>query len=586
MAKKVLATLFGLALLVSLSPAATNPWGDLKKIYFYDASGNLAEVRQNLDRLSAQILPPAEKIELMKKLAELGDRYFQKGDYALAETFYRKILSISPQDAWPIYNKLEKISRRQGHFLWKPSHVGRQFGLLTRDFDSSFILLNSFFNVLIFSGLLLFYLAAAVMSIKYFKLATHDFIIGGNSHFPVPKLLLLSLLLLWPLAVTGGWGFYPFLFCGFLWHYFSHDDRANIKRILALLLVLTFVHSVGQYLEKSLQTHGFQTIQKIYSGQLFPESTYSHFDNEMKVMQAYAYYNLNQADAAMDALLATGNNYTSTLKLNLLGNIYFEKGNVLQSIQLYRQSLSLDNQNQVTLKNFTMALMKNNDPELFFFYSKNYPQIQALKDKVTVLERIQLPEKILWKRLLNFSWQNFHAWNFLEVTAIEFVMFPTLLAILIMAAYVSLLKRVFPSLGQSTFCSKCAKIIKKMSIEQSHALCEGCYQLFLIKDPIFLEAKILKEKEIGRQFHLKNSLLLFSSLFVPGFILNFKDKSNVFNILFLLFFNVFGFFLFSSLAFKGIFGTIPMFLNIIGLLAFILYLGIAVYALRGDHHGF
>ena len=41
-----------------------------------------------------------------------------------------------------------------------------------------------------------------------------------------------------------------------------------------------------------------------------------------------------------------------------------------------------------------------------------------------------------------------------------------------------------------------------MSIEQakSHALCDGCYQLFLIKDPIFLEAKILKEKEISRQF--------------------------------------------------------------------------------------
>lgn len=586
MAKKILLTLIGLALLASLSPAATNPWGDLKKIYFYDSSGDLAEVRKNLDKLDAQTLPPAEKIELMKKLAELGDRYLQKGDDQLAETFYYKVLNISPQDAWPLYNKLEQISRRRGNFLWNLKYIGRQFGLLTRDFNSSFMLLNGFFNILFFSGLLLFYVVTAVMCIKYFKLAAHDFILNGNSRFRIGRLMLMLLLLLWPLALTGGWGFYPFLFCGFLWFYFNHDDRSNIKRILGILLVLAFLHSLGQYLEKSLQTPGFQTIQKIYAGQLFPESTSSRFDNEMKVMQAYAYYHRNRTDEALDILQATGSNYNSTLKFNLLGNIYYEKGNLPQSIQYYRQSLSLDSQNQGTLKNFTMALLKNNDPELFLFYSKSYPQIQDIKDKVAALQKTKLPEKILWKRLLNYSWQNFHVWNFLELVAIEFIEFPILLAILIMAAYASLMKRFFPALGQSTFCSKCARIIKKMSIEQAHALCDGCYQLFLIKDPIFLEAKILKEKEIGRQFRLKNFLLLFTSLFIPGFILNFKDKGKIFMFLFLLFFNVFGFFLFTALNFKNIFGTIPMFLNLIGIAAAILYLAVNVYSMKGNHDGF
>ncbi len=586
MAKKTIVTMIALVLLASFSPAASNPWGDLKKIYFYDGSGNLAEVTHNLVTLDAQTLPPAEKIELIKKLSELGDRYYQKGDYRLAEAFYRKILAISARDAWPTYNKLEQISRQRGNFFWKLENIGRQFGLVTRNFNSSFILLDSFFNVLLFSGLLLFYLFTAVMFIKYFKLAAYDFLMGGNSPFPLPKLLLLLLLLLWPLAITGGWGFYPFLFCGFLWHYFNHDDRANIKRILTILLAMTLLHSLGAYLEKSLQSPGFQNIQKIYAGQLFPENTYSRFDNEMKVMQAYAYYNRNQTDAAMDVLQATGDNYSSILKFNLLGNIYYEKGNVLQSIQYYRQSLSLDNRNQTTLKNFTMALLKNNDPELFFFYSKSYPQIQDLKDKVTGLEKAQLPEKLLWKRLLNFSWQNFRVWHFLELVAIEFFEFPVLLAILIMAAYIALLKKFFPALGQSTFCSKCGKIIKKMSIEQAHALCEGCYQLFLIKDPIFLEAKILKEKEIGRQFRLKSSLLMLASLVIPGFSLNFADKSKAFTILFLVFFNVFGLFLFTALTFKSVFGTIPMFLNVLGLLAVVLYLAINAYSLKGNHHGF
>jgi tetratricopeptide (TPR) repeat protein len=579
-------TLIGLALLAVLSPAATNPWGDLKKIYFYESSGKIEEVKKNLARLDAQSLPHGEKIELMNKLEELADRYYQKGDDPLSETFYRKILDISPGDAWPIYNKLEKIARRRGNILWNLQYIGRQFGMLTRNFNSSYIMLNSFFNILLFSGLLLFYLATAVMFIKYFKLAAHDFIIGDNSRFSIGRLFLLLFLMLWPLTLTGGWGFYPFLFCGFLWHYFSHDDRVHFKRILGILLVLLLLHSFGRYLEKSLQTPGFQTIQKIYSGHLFPESTYSRFDNEMKIMQAYAYYNRNRTNEALDILQATGNNYNSTLKFNLLGNIYYEKGNVLESIQYYRQSLSLDSQNQTTLQNFTMAVLKNNDPELFLLYSKSYPQIKGIKDKVNALQKSKLPEKILWDRLLKFSWQNFHAWNFLELVAGEFIDFPVILAVLIMAVYIMLLKKFFPSLGQSTYCSKCSKIIKKLSVEQAHAFCDNCYQLFLIKDPIFLEAKILMENDINRQFRLKNSLILLVSLVIPGFFLNFEDKSRAFAFLFLLFFNVFGFFLFTSLTFKSIFGTIPMFLNIIGVAACALYLTINAYALKGSHHGF
>ena len=171
---------------------------------------------------------------------------------------------------------------------------------------------------------------------------------------------------------------------------------------------------------------------------------------------------------------------------------------------------------------------------------------------------------------------------FRSVVAGEFLRFPVLLALLAMAAYIFLLRRFVPSLGQSIFCSKCGKIIRKMSIEQaqSHALCEDCYQLFLIKDPIFLEAKLLKEKEIGRQAGRKHLLQLAISLVVPGFILNFRDRSKVFALLFFTFAVVFGLFLVNSLNFKGVFGVAPMFLNLIGLVAVALYLVIAVISLR------
>jgi hypothetical protein len=586
MAKKSILILISFMLLAPFSWAASNPWSNLKKIYFYNLSGDISAVKENLAQLDAQDMIPAEKIELLQKLNELGDRYYEKKNFPLANAFYQKILLISPQDAWPIYNKLERINKLKVYLLWNFKNIGRQFELVNQDFSSTFLLLNNFLNVLFFSSLLLFYLASVVMFLKYFKLVTHDFILGGDSKFQSKKLVLLLVLLLWPLAVLGGWGYYPFLFCGFMWFYFDHDDRINIKRIVGILLAMTIISSVNNYMQKNLQSPGFQTIKNIYAGQLYPEQRYNLFDNELKVIQAVAYYNQHKTDTALDILQATGNNYNSTLKLNLLGNIHFKKGNIGQSIQFYRRSLSIDDHNQVTLKNFTLALLKNNDPQLFDFYTKNYPAILSYKDKISVLQTIKLPQSILWKRLLSFPWKDFHAWYLLSNIILEFFKIPVLLACLIMLVYISLLKKLSPVLGQSTFCNKCGKIIKKKSIEQSHTLCEDCYQLFLIKDPIFLEAKIIKEREIGRQSRFNYFLGLIASLFIPGFNLNFKGKSNVFTFTFLLFFNVFGLYLFNALTFNKFFGTIPMFINLIGILAIILYLAINIYSMLGDDHGF
>jgi tetratricopeptide (TPR) repeat protein len=569
-------------LLLGTAAAAANPWGSLKKIYFYEASGNLDEVRSNLQRLDAQAIPPAEKSSLLRSLAELGDRYYAKKNYSLAEAFYRKALQISPADAWPVYNQLERIGRRGGRLFWNFAYVGRQFGLVALSFSGAYILADSVFSVLLFAGLLLFFLVALALGVRHFKLAAHDFILEAHSHFSVPRLLLLLLLLLWPLAVTGGWGFYPFLLCGLLWSYCSHDERLTIRRILVLLLVLAFFYSLGQYLEKSLRSPGFQRLRQVYSGQLFPEKTWSRFDNEIKVMQAYAYYHQGQYDEALDILHATGSGYASPLKYNLLGNIDFERGNLPQSIQYYRGALSIDDSDPVTLKNFTVALLRNNDPELFVFYSKSYPRINDYKDKVVGLQKDRLPERILWRRLLNFSWQSFHFPHFLKVVALEFLRLPVLLAVLLAWAYIAVLKKLFFALGQSMFCSKCSKIIRKAPIEQapSHALCEECYQLFLIKDPIFLEAKILKEKEIGRQFRLKNSLILAATLLVPGFLLNFREKGQLFALLFLPYFAALGLCLFGGQNFKGSFGAVPMFLNLAGIAAVLLYVAINVYSLR------
>jgi hypothetical protein len=56
--------------------------------------------------------------------------------------------------------------------------------------------------------------------------------------------------------------------------------------------------------------------------------------------------------------------------------------------------------------------------------------------------------------------------------------------------------------------------------------------------------------------------------------------------MFMIFCSVFGLFLFTAMNFRTVFGTVPMFLNIIGIVAIILYLAINVFSLKGDQNGF
>ena len=92
MAKKSIMIMNGLALLISFSWAAANPWSNLKKIYFFDSSGDISAVKENLTQLEAQNLIPAEKIELLQKLNELGDRYYQKKKLSLGRGVLSKNL--------------------------------------------------------------------------------------------------------------------------------------------------------------------------------------------------------------------------------------------------------------------------------------------------------------------------------------------------------------------------------------------------------------------------------------------------------------------------------------------------------------
>ena len=562
-----------------------NPWGNLKKIHFYDSVKDYHQVLTHLEHIDFEGLKRGNKKEIASKLVKFGDHYFDMGMYQHAEAFYRKVLAISP-DFWYLYNKLEKINRINGRFFIGFDNLFKQAVLVMKNFNTSFLVINHFFTLLFFSGLLVFFFFSAVLFIKYFKLAGNDLIIGGKGKETIKKAGIVILLILWPLLLSTGWMIYPFLIAGFLWLYLNENEKKAIIYTVIGIAVLSLLYSLNLMLESNLKTEEFKRIQKVYDGHLFERDEYETFDNKLNVIQAYSYYENGKYDTALDILNLTGENFKSTSKLVLLGNIYFKYGEISESIKYYRQALLLDDKNKIALNNFTLALSKNNNPTVFKSYAERYPEIETYRSKAISIKDIKIDQGDLWKRLFNFSGETFKPGLFLQGLLGEFAKLPVVYYILLFFVYVVGLKKITPALGESIFCSKCSKIIKEALIHRSYKLCDECHQLFSIKDVIFLEAKILKEKELKKKFGKKYIFYLLFSLLIPG--LNFSQKENnrLFLILCTAFYFLAGFALVGAVNFNRIFSTSPLFLNLIGAFAFILYLVVNIFSVIGDENGF
>lgn len=565
---------------------ASNPWGNLKKIHFYDSLNNYEKVLEHLQQIDTKGLRKQEKTNLGQQLITFGDHYLSKKQYKTAESFYTKVISFSP-GYWHLYNKLEKIEHEQGSSFISFSNAFKQLAVLLKDFKSSFIFVNHFLNMLFFASLFMFLLFSMVMFYKYFKLAGHDLLFKENGSLSFPMLLLLLGLLLWPLIMLSGWMIYPFLISGFLWVYINENEKKAIIYLLILVGIMSLVYSFNIRMERTIKTNRFNIIQQVYNGKLFEREVYEKFDNPLKVAQAFSYYETRQYDTALEILASTGSHYVNRFKYELMANIYYKSENFDESINYYDQAMRLDDSNQVTLNNFTLALLKNDDQDTFKENSRRYPAIDDyMKTVSTFIEPEISPTSFLWRRLVSDSDQKFEFGAFITRLLGEFFVFPVFFFILGFVLYIFGLKKVLPILGGSTYCSKCSKIIKEATVHRSYKLCEECYQLFSIKDVIFLEAKILKEKELTKRFRKKYIAALLFSVLIPGINLNIKEKNRTFVLLSLFFYFLLGFAVIGSMVFTGIFNTSPVILNLVGMLALIYYFIINLFSIMGDYDGF
>jgi len=252
-----------------------NPWGNLKKIHFYDSVKKYRQVLVHLDRIDFAGLKRQEQKEIASQLITFGDYYFAKGKYQHAEAFYRKVLGLSAH-YWYLHNKLEKINRANGGFFINFKNLFSQLLLILKNFNASFLVVNHFFNLLFFSGLLVFFLFAAVMFFKYFKLAGNDLIIGEKVTGTLKKIIIVTLLIFWPVLLSAGWMIYPFLITGFLWLYLNENEKKAVKYMVIGIAVSTLFYSMNLMLERNIKTESFKKVRKVYEGHLYGKNDYEY----------------------------------------------------------------------------------------------------------------------------------------------------------------------------------------------------------------------------------------------------------------------------------------------------------------------
>ncbi len=593
--KKFLISVFIFLVFIPLF-ANSNQWGNLDLIYYFDSNGQREKVLENLDKIDLSVLSGNEKNKIIEKLIDFADLKGSE-DKDLSKKIYLKVTAEAPH-YWLVMNKLVDLESK-GRFAF--SNVKGAFSQMIKiadDFKTSFLMLNFFVNSLLYTILLVSFVFALIMLYKYFTLFANDLLINAEGDISLKKTLFVIVMFIWPLLFLSGWTIYPFLIFGVLFKYFSRIEKQSIYILFGISTLILLVFSFSSVLSDHYKSDSFQTERILFSG-VYNVKDYSYLNNEQKTIFAFSEYKKNNFERSKEILNSVDDDYNSELRLILLGNLYYKKfknpgtkeeKDLPESLNYFLKALRENDTNEVALNNLALVLLGNSqgeedDGKVFDSYSERYSKLSEIQTSVLKIKDPVLDRHYLWKRLFSLSETSFNPITLSKSIFLKFVLFPFIYFILIFYIYVKFLNKMFNTLGESTACSKCSKIIKKKAVHKSYKFCEDCHQLFLIKDIIFLEAKLLKEKEIKKRNFRAFIKIIFLSIIIPGLNFNFKNKNNIFLILSMIFyfFLIFGFTGFTG--FKLLSLPVPFIFNISGIIASILYLVLNISSIKGEDYG-
>ncbi len=577
--------LLGMLSPMGISAAPEDSLSTIRKVNLYHSLGQTEAMLRQLEQLDSGGDNPARKRFVAEILQGYGDHYREKGELQPAEAFYQKALQVDSSE-WRVFNKLNTLYRHEHAVPMNPAYMVKQFPRLVDNFTPAFLLLNRSVHSLFIAACWVFMVLALVLLLRYFPLAQTDLFRDADWHINKVPLIATVVLLLWPLILGPGWGMIPFLILGFIWVYLDRPEKRGILAGMIVFLLVVLVAGFQQVLDRSYRSEAFSVAHKVFNGESIDQSRLDHLDPELVTIRAFNEYQSGNMETALKLLESTGKEYRAKLKYQLLAGIQHRFANKNEWINNLRQALQLDDKDPVSLNNFTLALLETGNENLLESYAQRYPEIAKLRTRYLQLQEPVLDHHILWRRLFGLGNADVSVAAWLKNWAGALVRFPGVWSLLAFFVYLLLVPHLLSGIGKSTSCSKCGKHIDRKAIHRSYKLCNDCYQLFMIKDVMFLEAKILKEKELSRRRRSQKALALGASLIAPGLNLVVRSRYTLFVLLATPVYYLIAFYWSSRYAFMQKFAAVPLFVALVGVVAVLAYILVNLVALKGEEDGF
>jgi tetratricopeptide (TPR) repeat protein len=504
------------------------------KFYYTAQQGKTNDAVEIIDELSNSKIQKNHKIEILYLIWNYSLDKIKKGNYKEG-MIYLEQLNKNFKNNWMLVDDLSALKSKH-YKIWGTvlNNLQELKDIIKNNF---FLIFNSLINAMFFAFIISFTIFILFKYIDNFKLILNDL---GRKNFSIT--LFLMFLLITPAFLLGLF-YIPFGLAGIIVFYFSKKEK-NLLLIFYILFFLIFsAMEVSIFFDSVTQNSSYQTINKLNSG-LYKDGElksaeqlyFRNKDEQLGIVIAMSYYNDNKLFNAKEILEKMNmNSSLDEKKYLLLGNIYYKVGFFALAKDMYNKALSLNPNNSIINHNLGILLMKINQIESAQKFLKS-ARTKGIERGNEIIVNIPKP-KLNYFRYTNVKLDFDILYN------------PLLLAIIVSLFFMLLSKLIFRSIGESIKCEFCGRPTIKNTRVSKRDYCQECFNLFVIKDPLLIETRKIKYKEIDDKNRKRSAKFLLLSLIIPG--LDFIEKRYTYT-----------YFIFSTLFYTFIFMGLFLYNNI------------------------
>ncbi len=532
------------------------------KFYYTAQQGKTDDAVRIIDELSNSKIQKNHKMEILYLIWNYSLDKIKRGDYSDG-MIYLERLNKNYGNNWKLLDDLSAIKLKHFNFAGAVLNNLQELKIIIK--KNLFLILHSFIKALFLSLMISFTIFVLFKYIDNFKLILNDL---GKKEFSIT--LFMMFLLITPCFFLGIF-YIPFGLAGIMVFYFFKKEK-NLLLIFYILFFLVFgSYEALMFFDSISRNPSYRMIDKLNSGlykdgelKKAEELYYKNKDQQLGMVIALSYYNDNKLFNARTILeKMNANSNLDEKKYLLLGNIYYRVGFFALAKDMYNKALSLNPNSPVINHNLGILLIKINQIE----------SGQKLL-KMARAKGVKRGNEII----VNIKPPSFNYFKYSDVRLnLKMLYNPLLLGIIVSLFLMLITKLLFRKIGKSIKCEFCGKPTIRNSRVSKRDYCEECFNLFVIKDPLLIETRKIKYKEIDDKNKRRSFKFLLLSLIIPGLDLIEKKYTYSYLVLSTLFYTFLfvGLFSYNSIRlikFSNISGIYFIFIIIAFLLYFIMNL--------------